>query len=210
MMKETPLEELAARLLKNPDGSRRIVAIAGAPGSGKSTMAKRLVKTLNQVDSGHAALLEMDGYHYDDRVLAIWGLQDHKGAPDTFDVDGLAHMLVRLRETTREHVAVPVFDRSIEIARAGAGLIAGSCQVIVVEGNYLLLDQSPWNALAPAFDITVMIATPEDVLRKRLMARWDGLGLSPQEAARKVDKNDLPNGRFVMENSIKADFTLAI
>jgi hypothetical protein len=103
------------------DASRRVVvAIAGAPGSGRSSLAKRLVSRLNVVAPGRAALLEMDGYHYDDQVLIERGLRACKGRPDTFDVFGLLHMLDRLKHNQEDEIAVPVFDRDLEISRAGS------------------------------------------------------------------------------------------
>ena len=103
------------------DASRRVVvAIAGAPGSGKSSLAKRLVSRLNEVAPGRAALLQMDGYHYDDRVLIERGLRARKGGPDTFDVFGLLHMLDRLKHNQEDEIAVPVFDRDRDINRARA------------------------------------------------------------------------------------------
>jgi pantothenate kinase len=82
------------RLTAELDASRRVlVAIAGAPGSGKTTLAERLVSRLNEAAQGSAALLPMDGYHYDDSILIERGLRARKGAPETFDVFGLLHML---------------------------------------------------------------------------------------------------------------------
>ena len=105
------------------DASRRVVvAIAGAPGSGKSSLAKRLVSRLNEVAPGRAALLEMDGYHYDDHVLIERGLRACKGSPDTFDVFGLLHMLDRLKHNQEDEIAVPVFDRDLEISRCGRAI----------------------------------------------------------------------------------------
>jgi pantothenate kinase len=115
------------------DASRRVVvAIAGAPGSGKSSLAKRLVARLNEVAPGRAALLEMDGYHYDDHVLIERGLRACKG-PDTFDVFGLLHMLDRLKHDQEDEIAVPVFDCDLEISRAGARLISRSVRALVVK-----------------------------------------------------------------------------
>src|SRR5262245_45437082 len=115
------------RLTAELDASRRaVIAIAGAPGSGKSTLAERFVSRLNEAPPGRAALLPMDGYHYDDRVLIERGLRARKGAPDTFDVLGLAHMLDRLRRNEEDEIAVPVFDRDLEISRAGARMIPHS------------------------------------------------------------------------------------
>ena len=196
----------AARAVSGAD--RMILAIAGPPGSGKSTLAEGLAAKLNAEVPGLAEVLPMDGYHYDDLYLVPAGLRPRKGAPQTFDVGGLYHTLRRLRARDEAEVAVPVFDRSIEIARAGARLIPASVPVIVVEGNWLLLDQAPWDRLRPMFDVTVRVDVPEPILRSRLRARWEGLGLSEQEIIAKLEENDLPNGRLVRDASILPDFLL--
>jgi pantothenate kinase len=189
-------------------GARVILALAGAPGSGKSTLADRLAGKLNARQPGLATVLPMDGFHYDDLYLVPAGLRPRKGAPHTFDVGGLFHTLARLRARDEAEVAVPVFDRRIEIARAGARLIPASVSVIVVEGNWLLLDQAPWDRLRPLLDLTVMVEVPEHVLRARLRGRWERLGLQAAEIAAKLEENDLPNGRLVGRGSVAADYLL--
>ena len=114
------LDELRHVLLERAVGGRLIVALAGPPGSGKSTLSELLVESLNADVPGWAAVLPMDGFHYDDLYLTPAGLRPRKGAPDTFDVGGLEHALQRLRSRNADHVAVPIFDRQLEIARAGA------------------------------------------------------------------------------------------
>jgi len=204
--KPTELSELADLLeARAASGQRVIAAIAGAPGSGKSTLADKLVGKLNARSQGQAAVLPMDGYHYDDLYLVPAGLRPRKGAPMTFDVGGLFHTLLRLRTRDEAEVAVPVFDRKIEIARAGARLIPKDVPVIVVEGNWLLLNQSPWDRLRPMFDVTVMVDVPEHVLRARLRGRWERLGLTEEQIVEKLEENDLPNGRWVRDGSIPAD-----
>lgn len=201
------LAELAeARALA---GDRVILVLAGAPGSGKSTLADKLVSRLNARQAGLAIVLPMDGYHYDDLHLVPAGLRPRKGAPQTFDVGGLFHTLKRLRARDEPEVAVPVFDRQIEIARAGARLIPAEVPVIVVEGNWLLLDQAPWDRLRPLFDITVLVDVPEHILRARLRGRWERLGLSEPEIAAKLEENDLPNGRLVRDGSVAPDWRIA-
>ncbi|MBA4323579.1 MAG: hypothetical protein C0426_00560 [Rhodobacter sp.] len=189
-------------------GRRVIAALAGAPGSGKSTLADKLVGKLNGRRPGLAAVLPMDGYHYDDLHLVPAGLRPRKGAPMTFDVGGLYHTLKRLRDRDEAEVAVPVFDRKIEIARAGARLIPREVPVIVVEGNWLLLNQPPWDRLRPVFDVTVMVEVPEHVLRARLRGRWERLGLTEAEIVEKLEENDLPNGRWVRDGSVAADHVI--
>lgn len=193
---------------RTAEGARVIVAIAGAPGSGKSTLAEKLVGKLNGRQAGLAAVLPMDGFHYDDLHLVPAGLRPRKGAPHTFDVGGLFHTLKRLRARDEAEVFVPVFDRKIEIARAGARVIPASVGVIVVEGNWLLLDRAPWDLLRPMFDLSVMVEVSEHALRARLRGRWERLGLSEAEIVAKLEENDLPNGRLVRDGSTAPDWRL--
>lgn len=201
------VEVLAARLAALP-GKRHLVAIAGPPGGGKSTLAKTLADGLNAGRSGRAAVVPMDGFHYDDRVLDARGHRARKGAPHTFDVDGLRHLLGRLSANTAPEVAIPIFDRTLEISRAGAFILDREVDVLLVEGNYLLLEDPPWDSLAGLFDMTVMLEVDEDELRRRLGARWTGHDLDAAAITAKLEENDLPNGRVVRASSRGADLTV--
>jgi pantothenate kinase len=206
MSKTLDLDSLVAVVRGRGAAARSITAIAGAPGSGKSTLAEKLVERLNAEEPGSAAVLPMDGYHYDDWYLVPRGWRPRKGAPHTFDVAGFAHMLMRLRENSEAEIAVPVFDRDLEIAHAGARMIPSSVRHLVTEGNYLLLAAEPWSMLQGLFDTTVMIDVPEAELKARLLGRWRGFGYAPAEALEKAEGNDIPNGRLVMTESIEPQF----
>jgi pantothenate kinase len=191
-----------------PLGERRIVAIAGAPASGKSTLAERLLKRLNKAEPGSTALLPMDGYHYDDEVLTPKGWQSRKGAPHTFDVGGFASALRRLKANDEETVAVPRFDRTIEIARAGAILIERDVRLIISEGNWLLLDDEPWPSLRPYFDHTALVVTDMETLETRNRQRWVGFDKSEEFVKAKLEGNDMPNARLVYERSAEPDWII--
>ncbi len=187
---------------------RSIVAVAGPPGSGKSTLAEGLVSGLVARGAG-AVLVPMDGFHYDDAVLEARGLRSVKGAPDTFDVQGLLSLVTRLRDNTEPDVAVPVFDRSLEISRNAARIVPQAADILVVEGNYLLLDTPGWWNLAPLFDITLALNVQPAVLRERLERRWRDLGFDEEEVRARVDGNDMPNGQIVIDQSRSADIVLS-
>lgn len=200
------LETEALRLLDGPD--RRFIAIAGAPGSGKSTTAEYLLARINAARPDAAAILPMDGFHYDDAILHARGRRPWKGAPDTFDVGGLVSTLHRLQARDEETVAVPVFDRDLELSRGSARLIHRDTKLILVEGNYLLLQDAPWDRLVPLFDLTIMVDVPEAILAQRLRARWVSYALTEAQIRAKLDENDLPNGETVRAHSRAADLVL--
>ncbi len=198
----TPAELAQVIRAKAQGQGRFLTALAGPPGAGKSTLAAELVAALGP----GAKAVPMDGFHYDDAVLMARNARNRKGAPDTFDVAGFRHLLQRLR--TEPEVAIPLFDRDLEISRAGADIVGPDDRILIVEGNYLLLNEAPWPELGPLFDLTIWIDVPEAELDRRLMARWAHYGKTPAEARAWIDGNDLPNIRRVTQNSRPADLIL--
>ena len=192
--------EAVADLIRLRAGQGRfLTALAGPPGAGKSTLAAAVVAALGP----GAKAVPMDGFHYDDAVLVARGARDRKGAPDTFDVQGFLHLLRRLR--VEDEVAIPLFDRDLEISRAGADVVTAADRLLVVEGNYLLLKEEPWVQAAPLFDLTVWIDVPEAELDRRMQARWAHYGKTPEAARAWIDGNDMPNIRRVTQGSRAAD-----
>ena len=200
------LDALCAVVRERGASARSVTAVAGPPGAGKSTLAEGLASALNDREPGSAAVFPMDGYHFDDMILNARGWRPRKGAPHTFDVAGFRHMLARLRRNEEDEIAVPVFDREIEIARNAARVIARGVRHLIVEGNYLLLDTPPWTGLAAYFDTTVFIDVARDTLRTRLEDRWKDLDAVAR--VEKLEENDMPNVQLVQSQSRPADFLL--
>ncbi len=188
------------------DRPRFIVAVAGPPGSGKSTIADDLAAALLAAGE-KAVVLPMDGFHMDNGLLEEAGLLPRKGAPETFDVRGLRDILKAVKAAD-EDVLVPVFDRSRELAIASARLISPSDHIIIAEGNYLLLDRKPWSDLRPLFDYSVLLRVSMQELERRLNARWEGFGYDAARIEAKVHGNDLPNARVVLEESVAPDLEI--
>ena len=197
---------LLNKQIDNHSTSRYFIALSGAPGSGKSTVSEKLVSDLNTV--GHkSSILQMDAFHYDDQILKEKNLLLKKGAPETFDVMGLLNFINRLEKESE--VVIPVFDRSLELSRSSAVIISDDIKVVIVEGNYLLLKSHPWRELHKFFNATIMVNCDEKILEERLIKRWENFNISKEIINQKVYENDLPNGVYVLKNSISPDFELS-
>ena len=203
----TDLAGLAHLIRERSAGARRyMVAIAGAPASGKSTLAENLAAILT-AEGEAAVVVPMDGFHYDDVILNARGQRPRKGAPFTFDVAGFEVLLKRIR-SGEPAIAIPVFDRSMELSRAAAGIVGAEARIILVEGNYLLLKEPPWASLRALFDFSIFLNVPREELERRLIRRWLDHGFDLIYAVNWIASNDMPNILEVTNNSVAADLTV--
>jgi len=195
---------LRDRVIDTPrQGRRRLVAIIGAPASGKSTLADVLAQALCSAGCP-AQVVPMDGFHLHNQILVERELLNKKGAPETFDAGGLLHLVKRLHDD--DDVFYPLFDRQRDISIAGAGYVDPTTDTIIVEGNYLLLDAPVWRELSQHWDLTIMLDVPMPELRERLLQRWLSFGLSRDKAIKRAEENDLANAQIVATQSLDADF----
>lgn len=181
--------------IQSKQKERKIVAISGAPGSGKSTFSQVLKNELNKSQE-LAAVIPMDGYHLDNALLEGSGLLNRKGAPETFDFYGFKHLMNRVKK--EDEVIYPVFDRDREISVAGAGILKKETKLVIVEGNYLLFDEQPWFSLCGFWDYSVFLEVDYKILERRLIDRWIHHGFSLDDARRKALGNDIPNAKRVI------------
>lgn len=204
MMQDVLAETADLILAKKGDHRRSVIAIVGPPGTGKTTFSAALNRRLASLPGVRSAVVPMDGFHLDNNQLTKLGLLARKGAPETFDFFGFYELVQRL--ATSEHpVYYPEFDRSLDKAIAGAGVVSADTNVVIVEGNYLLLNEDPWSQLAPLFDHSIYLETPIDVLEERLIQRWLDNDHTPEDARARALSNDIPNAKRVTKNTDGAD-----
>jgi pantothenate kinase len=186
-------------------GERRaLLGICGPPGAGKSTLAQRLVSALGVT----SVYIGMDGFHLAQAELARLGRTDRKGAPDTFDAAGYVHLLRRLREQREETVYAPEFHRDIEEPVAGAVPVQPAHQIVITEGNYLLLADPPWQEVRTLLDEIWFLAPDETVRRDRLIARHQDFGRTLAQARERAFGSDERNAVLINATKPAADLVI--
>ena len=206
MIGHEALAPILARIPGAPSGvGRFVVAIAGPPAAGKSTLTASLLEALG----GRAGVVAMDGFHFDNDILDARGHRDRKGAPHTFDVTAFGTILGALGADRSVEMAVPVYDRGMSMAQNCATWISRDNDVLVTEGNYLLLDEQPWSGLRSLFDLTIWIDVPLSTVESRIIDRWSAAQLPSEEIRRRTEDNDLPNARLVHTGSVAADIVVS-
>ena len=184
-------------------GRRAVLGIAGAPASGKSTLAEALVRALGD----GVAHVPMDGFHLADVQLDRLGRRDRKGAPDTFDPLGYAALLRRLHADEDDVVYAPGFERVIEQPVAGAIPVPRAARLIVTEGNYLLLDDPHWSRVRPLLD-EVWYVDDDDARLDRLIERHRRFGKDAAAAVAWATGTDERNARLIVATRDRADLTV--
>ncbi|MEM7333539.1 MAG: nucleoside triphosphate hydrolase [Chloroflexota bacterium] len=194
----------ASSLLERAGSSRFILGIVGPPGAGKSTIAEALYEQLEEIAPQRSIIVPMDGFHLDDATLKEMGLHHLKGIPDTFDAEGFISLLTSIRQASLDNatpnIPVPLFDRAIESTIQNGRFVRPSHQIILVEGNYLLLNRPPWHKIRQLCDETWYLDVPENVLTPRLIDRHMDGGKSHADAVEKANMTDLPNARLVNQS----------
>ncbi|MBT1583496.1 MULTISPECIES: nucleoside/nucleotide kinase family protein [Curtobacterium] len=206
----TTVDQAVERAVELARSSHRtVLGIAGAPGAGKSTLARRIVTAVDErLGAGTAVQVPMDGFHLSNAALDALGRHDRKGAADTFDADGYVALVRRLVAADEDVVWAPDFDRRVDEPVAGSIAVPRAARLVVSEGNYLLDDTAPWSALPALFTETWFCAVADDVRLDRLVGRHMRHGRDHDAARAWAVEVDGVNAARVAPTVIRASRTV--
>jgi pantothenate kinase len=190
-----------------------MLGLIGYPGAGKSTTAKLLVDGVNKAQNGGgeiAVVVPMDGFHRYNSQLREMNLFELKGVPDSFDAEAFAELLSRVRAGKGKTVLCPCFDRAIEEPTPDAIAVKPEHKMVVVEGNYLLLDRSPWDRVRQNLDETWFIDCDMQQVESRLRLRHAAGGRDTEAARIKMESTDLPNAKLIESTRKSADRVISL
>jgi pantothenate kinase len=198
---ELSVDEAIGRAAVLAAAGRTLLGIAGCPGAGKSTLSAAIAARVPS-----STVVPMDGFHLLNDDLVRLGRRGRKGAPGTFDVDGYVALLDRLRrQSAGEVIAAPRYDRAASAPIPDAIVVNSDIALVITEGNYLLLDDSPWMAVRPLLDEVWFVDVGDKARVQRLLARHIEFGKSPDDAREWVMRSDEANAAVVAASRGRAD-----
>lgn len=197
----------------SPAQHRIVVALAGPPGSGKSTIAAKVVQRLNATSTvSFAAIVPMDGFHLPRSTLDTLPNKleayARRGASWTFDEKGvlkLINVLSKSRFETSDIIIAPTFDHAAKDPVDDGITITADITFVLLEGNYLLLDAEPWNQIQGLVDDTWFVDVDPELARTRIAKRHIEAGIETtwDAAVRRAESNDLLNGVEIRRKLVK-------
>ena len=206
-----PLARLV--LARLPAQGRELAAVAGPPGSGKTAFAITLAAVVNLLAGETlAVVVGQDGWHYPNASLdahtlqrggASLPLRSIKGAPETYDLEKIRAFLAEVK--TAASLAYPVYSRALHDPIEGAGRIETAQRVVILEGNYWLLDEPPWNSYASSFDLSIFLEAQPETLLAGLRDRHLRGGKDPAQVEQHLRQVDLPNIERVLAHRLPAE-----
>lgn len=207
-----PLLEKFTRLYREKQ-ERVVVFLCAPPGSGKSTLAA-FWEHLSEMKEEYEPLqvLPFDGFHLPNDILdnnttvrdgKTISLRSIKGSFETFN---LSQLIEKLKKLHTSNPTWPFYDRNLHDPVDDA--ITVNKNIVVVEGNWLLLNEPVWQGLHKLADFSVFVTTNPDYLKARLVNRKIRGGCTEEQALAFYLQSDAINVDKVIHHSIPADLTL--
>ena len=196
--------------------TRYVVGIAGPPACGKSAFCSLLSAVINALAGDRvSAAIGLDGWHFPN-----WYLDSHfihrggvelplrkvKGSPPSFDAQSALAFLHSLRIS--DSLTYPTYSRILHDPIPDSGRIETGQRIILIEGNYLLLDQPPWDQFKAQFDLSIFLTAPREPLIQSLRERHLRGGKDPQAVENHMRFSDIPNFDLILSHSVAADLVI--
>ncbi|KAL7796024.1 P-loop containing nucleoside triphosphate hydrolase protein [Trichoderma ceciliae] len=208
------VDKVWRRYRETPPDQRLLIGIGGIPGSGKTTLAQTITDKLNALllqnapsSPPPAAFVPMDGFHLTRAALSAMPdpavAHARRGAPFTFDAPKFLSMVQSLREPISPSATIfaPSFDHAVKDPKEDDIAVLPTHRIVVLEGNYLVLDKDVWRDAAALFDELWFVEADFEVARKRLRERHVRAGIvkTIEEGDRRATENDLVNGKEIVD-----------
>lgn len=199
---------LADRIAGLQKDHRTVVAIAGVPGLGKTTVSALIAAELNKRGIP-TVVVPQDGYHlYRHQLQALPNAEEaiaRRGAPFTFNCQRLVALIKSLRdpETAQNSISAPSFDHRLKDPVENDIVVDPAVKVVLLEGNYVGLQEGLWRAISGLVDELWFVAAAPEVVRKRIVARHVQTGVTEneKEALHRFETNDWPNAEYILSHS---------
>jgi len=201
--------------MKMKKQGRLIVFLAAPPGAGKSTLSAFLAQLSETVeDAVNIQSIGIDGFHFpqayiEKHSVTIDGkavpMRNVKGSPETYDLRKLTDSIKQLQDND---VKWPIYDRKLHDVVQDAIMVQED--IVIIEGNWLLLDEPGWRELMPFCDYSIFVTTEESMVRERLIQRKISGGLDPEKAAAFYNQSDSINVVRALKNRLISDWELAL
>ena len=203
---------LAEHIRSRTRDRRTVIGISGLPGSGKTIVARVLVRILELLGE-QPAFIGLDGFHLpnavlyartfideEGRTLSLW---HRKGRPDTFDAARFKALLTELRRSSAP-VAFPAYSRALHDSVEGAIVVMPEQRIIIAEGNFLFYEQGDWAGLSDLFDLRLFVDTPIEACTENLRARHTRGGRDPADVEYHMKVVDLANMPLILPTRARA------